>query len=697
MSIYQRLRSDNRGVSPIISAAFMVSFVVVLAAGVLMFSSSIVQDGTDASLEDASIVTESQAGEGGWVFVRHVQGSVIDLNDYELRITLHTASGEKQSTVTELPVTDSSLEGRYEGSLPLDESSRGVNDDITTAKFGADDVLAVRMDTTVSEGDSVSAHLINKETGDAVVGEQFSVSSGEYTVTNAPGAFSEISYTPESKEYTETVGTEYAVAEAPGSDWDQIGFNRTNTTTETLESFGREPPNVEWERVGVDHTKMERDGTEVATGWMTHGEPEDYPQDAADAVPEFEDENWADEGWRHRSIHNHQRCGYPCNAEDTEYPGDRVQEDTMLEDVDGADPNDPDPEDYGMYVIESPQWRYEYPSFTGNVYFWPDAFLEEEQYDHVDGYTGGNPTEEQADQLGGSYRLMEFERPNMVEVEYYVWEDANLEDSPQVVSDTEPDASESGWERQEVVGYVWDQTDSPTDRDFVYETSEYVNRLPWYGEEVPPDKCVTDYEGNEECASWYTVSEERDYYWGWYDSYWYFRGDYEFNYEKVPQYRWTYDVTEEIDLYDYELTEQITVAGTIFPDGTSGDTHTVATDNTAMQKGNVSVNEMQPPTKAEPMQIVADGDTGSYAVSVYQTDGTFVVERDGAEVWSGDAAEVELRLVENEIRTADGTDTVQFAFGDGVTTRTGNYDLLIRDGAGVTGQYSFEVDGEPTG
>jgi len=53
-----------------------------------------------------------------------------------------------------------------------------VNDDITTAKFGADDVLAVRMDTTVSEGDSVSAHLINKETGDAVVGEQFSVSSG---------------------------------------------------------------------------------------------------------------------------------------------------------------------------------------------------------------------------------------------------------------------------------------------------------------------------------------------------------------------------------------------------------------------------------------------------------------------------------------------------------------------------------------
>jgi len=86
-------------------------------------------------------------------------------------------------------VTDSSLEGRYEGSLPLDESSRGVNDDITTAKFGADDVLAVRMDTTVSEGDSVSAHLINKETGDAVVGEQFSVSSGEYTVTNAPGAF----------------------------------------------------------------------------------------------------------------------------------------------------------------------------------------------------------------------------------------------------------------------------------------------------------------------------------------------------------------------------------------------------------------------------------------------------------------------------------------------------------------------------
>jgi hypothetical protein len=66
-------------------------------------------------------------------------------------------------------------------------------------------------------------------------------------------------------------------------------------------------------------------------------------------------------------------------------------------------------------------------------------------------------------------------------------------------------------------------------------------------------------------------------------------------------------------------------------------------------------------------------------------------------VWSGDAAEVELRLVENEIRTADGTDTVQFAFGDGVTTRTGNYDLLIRDGADVTGQYSFEVDGEPTG
>jgi len=278
-----------------------------------------------------------------------------------------------------------------------------------------------------------------------------------------------------------------------------------------------------------------------------------------------------------------------------------------------------------------------------------------------------------------------------------VWEDANLEDSPQVVSDTEPDASESGWERQEVVGYVWGQTDSPTDRDYVYERSEYVNRLPWYGEEVPPDKCVTDYEGNEECASWDTVSEDRDFYRGWYDSYWRFRGEYEFNYEKVPQYRWTYDVTEEIDLYDYELTEQITVAGTIFPDGTSGDTHTVATDNTAMQKGNVSVNEMQPPTKAEPMQIVADGDTGSYAVSVYQTDGTFVVERDGAEVWSGDAAEVELRLVENEIRTADGTDTVQFAFGDGVTTRTGNYDLLIRDGAGVTGQYSFEVDGEPTG
>jgi len=246
------------------------------------------------------------------------------------------------------------------------------------------------------------------------------------------------------------------------------------------------------------------------------------------------------------------------------------KEDTMLEDVDGADPNDPDPDDYGMYVIESPQWRHEYPSFTGNVYFWPDAFLEEEQYDHVDGYTGGNPTEEQADQLGSSYNLMEFERPNMVEVEYYVWEDANLEDSPQVVSDTEPDASESGWERQEVVGYVWDQTDSPTDRDFVYERSEYVNRLPWYGEEVPPDKCVTDYEGNEECASWDTVSEDRDFYWGWYDSYWRFRGDYEFNYEKVPQYRWTYDVTEEIDLYDYELTEQITVAGTIFPDGTSG-------------------------------------------------------------------------------------------------------------------------------